>query len=148
CRITHRRAGWSGEVTGVTWWADWILKAFRPAEVLKNLWTGAFRSSDLERSPEDAKPKSPASEEVVGADYSVESAPTEITTISDFSHTDQHGREDKVPFQAPVVGEDDESRRKLIRTLFNDFWMDASEKPVSFAERLDVAEEYINLRLA
>ncbi len=38
-------------------------------------------------------------------------------------------------------------RRDLIRTLFNDFWDGASDKPRAFVERLDQAETYLNERL-
>jgi len=41
-----------------------------------------------------------------------------------------------------------ERRRDLVRTLFNDFWSGAYEKPVAFVERLDQAEDYLNERLA
>jgi len=41
-----------------------------------------------------------------------------------------------------------ERRRKLVRTLFNDFWSGVHEKPVAFVERLDRAEDYLNERLA
>lgn len=39
-------------------------------------------------------------------------------------------------------------RRDLVRTLFNDFWSGAHDKPASFVERLDQAEDYLNERLA
>jgi len=39
-------------------------------------------------------------------------------------------------------------RRDLVRTLFNDFWSGAHDKPATFAERLDQAEDYLNERLA
>jgi hypothetical protein len=39
-------------------------------------------------------------------------------------------------------------RRDLVRMLFNDFWSGAYEKPASFVERLDQAEDYVNERLA
>jgi hypothetical protein len=35
----------------------------------------------------------------------------------------------------------------LARTLFNDFWSGVDEKPVTFVERLDRAEDYLNERL-
>jgi hypothetical protein len=41
-----------------------------------------------------------------------------------------------------------ERRRNLVRTLFNDFWSGAHDKPAAFVERLDQAEEYLNARLA
>ena len=42
---------------------------------------------------------------------------------------------------------DDESRRKLIRQLFNEYWTGVEDKPPTFAERLQIAERYINDRL-
>ena len=36
----------------------------------------------------------------------------------------------------------------MVRTLFNDFWSGAYEKPTTFVERLDQAEDYVNERLA
>ena len=48
---------------------------------------------------------------------------------------------------APVQ-RDDESRRKLIRRLFNEYWTGIEDKPPTFAERLEIAERYINDRLA
>jgi hypothetical protein len=41
-----------------------------------------------------------------------------------------------------------ERRRNLVRTLFNDFWSGAHDKPTAFAKRLDQAEDYLNERLA
>jgi hypothetical protein len=41
-----------------------------------------------------------------------------------------------------------ERRRNLVRTLFNDFWSGADNKPAAFLERLDQAEDYLNARLA
>jgi hypothetical protein len=38
-------------------------------------------------------------------------------------------------------------RRDLVRTLFNDFWSGAYEKPAAFVERLNQAEDYLNERL-
>ena len=35
-----------------------------------------------------------------------------------------------------------------MRTLFDDFWSGAYEKPAAFVERLDQAEDYLNERLA
>ena len=41
-----------------------------------------------------------------------------------------------------------ERRREIVRQFFNDFWRAADDKPVTFAERLNQAESYINERLA
>jgi hypothetical protein len=39
-------------------------------------------------------------------------------------------------------------RQRDVRTLFNDFWSGAYEKPGAFVDRLDQAEDYVNGRLA
>jgi hypothetical protein len=41
-----------------------------------------------------------------------------------------------------------ERRREIVRRFFNDFWMSSDDKPRTFAERLNRAEEHINERLA
>jgi hypothetical protein len=41
-----------------------------------------------------------------------------------------------------------ERRREIVRQFFNDFWRSVDDKPVTFAERLNRAEGYINERLA
>jgi len=38
-------------------------------------------------------------------------------------------------------------RRELVRALFNDFWKGNDEKPVTFVDRLNQAEAYLNDRL-
>jgi hypothetical protein len=38
-------------------------------------------------------------------------------------------------------------RRKLVRALFNDFWSGNDDKPVTFVDRLNRAEAYLNERL-
>jgi len=41
-----------------------------------------------------------------------------------------------------------ERRREIVRQFFNDFWMSTDDKPRTFAERLNRAEDHINERLA
>ena len=41
-----------------------------------------------------------------------------------------------------------ERRRKIVRQFFNDFWMSTDDKPRTFAERLNGAEDHINEQLA
>ena len=43
--------------------------------------------------------------------------------------------------------EEIQRRRDLVRTLFNDFWSEAHDKPTAFVQRLDQAEDYVNGRL-
>jgi hypothetical protein len=52
------------------------------------------------------------------------------------------------PIESSPVPLDDEGRRKLIRQLFNEYWSGIDDKPPTFAERLEVAERYINEQLA
>ena len=40
-----------------------------------------------------------------------------------------------------------ERRREIVRQFFNDFWMFTDDKPRTFAERLNRAEDHINERL-
>jgi hypothetical protein len=47
-----------------------------------------------------------------------------------------------------LVQEEIQRRRDLVRILFNDFWSGDYEKPATFVERLDQAEDYVNERLA
>lgn len=47
-----------------------------------------------------------------------------------------------------LAQEEIQRRRDLVRILFNDFWSGAYEKPATFVERLDQAEDYVNERLA
>jgi len=58
--------------------------------------------------------------------------------------------EAQIESAAPTVLDQEEiqRRRNLVRTLFNDFWSGAYEKPAAFVERLDQAEDYLNERLA
>jgi hypothetical protein len=41
-----------------------------------------------------------------------------------------------------------ERRREIVRHFFNDFWMSTDDKPRTFAERLNRAEDHINEQLA
>ena len=47
-----------------------------------------------------------------------------------------------------LAQEEIQRRRDLVRILFNHFWSGAYEKPATFEERLDQAEDYVNERLA
>jgi hypothetical protein len=52
------------------------------------------------------------------------------------------------PAREPETRQELERRREIVRQFFNDFWRSADDKPVTFAERLNRAEGYINERLA
>src|SRR5262249_2677352 len=50
--------------------------------------------------------------------------------------------------QASPDQQEIERRRKIVRQFFNDFWISTEDKPRTFAERLNRAEDHINERLA
>jgi hypothetical protein len=71
-----------------------------------------------------------------------------LTTTKSFTVPDT--AEVKVHTDAQIDSADQEEiqrRRDLVRTLFNDFWSEAHDKPAAFVERLDQAEDYVNERL-
>jgi hypothetical protein len=45
--------------------------------------------------------------------------------------------------ESPPSQWDDESRRHLVRQLFNEYWNGIDDKPPTFAERFEIAEGYI-----
>jgi hypothetical protein len=50
--------------------------------------------------------------------------------------------------EGPLEAGEIRRRRDLLRSLFADFWTLDEDKPKTFAERLDLAEGFINDRLA
>jgi hypothetical protein len=50
--------------------------------------------------------------------------------------------------EGPPSQEEIDRRRAVVRAFFNDYWSSIDDKPASFAERLDKAEDYINERVA
>jgi hypothetical protein len=50
--------------------------------------------------------------------------------------------------EGPPSQEEIDRRRGVVRAFFNDYWSSIDDKPASFAERLDRAEDYINERVA
>ena len=81
--------------------------------------------------------------------------------VADETGVGRAAAEDKAPAEAEFVQETQVSiastnspdqqeiqrRRELVRALFNDFWSGSDDKPVTFVERLDQAEKYLNERL-
>jgi hypothetical protein len=130
-------------------------------------------ASDLEPEARAVSPREPISdpEPTVSRDAPAEArrqeAPAEairedapVETISPNAPTEAISHdapvEDAVELDAspsektetPPVEQDDDSRRRLIRQLFNEYWAGVDDKPPTFAERLGIAEDYINERLA
>jgi hypothetical protein len=103
------------------------------------------------RPTDPACPKSPAE---AGAVFpQAENTGAKPTTVESFAAPLTTGvsaeRDSGIKGLAPCIPDKQEieRRRDLVRTLFNDFWSGAHDKPVAFLERLDQAEDYVNERL-
>ena len=112
-----------------------------------------------------SRPTHPESSDVAAekhADGVVEEAQAVVTAIEDAVVKPTTVKSFTSPVTADVMVDPDvnraarlvlddqeiQRRRDSVRTLFNDFWTGADEKPASFVERLDQAEDYVNERLA
>jgi hypothetical protein len=93
------------------------------------------------------RPLAPSAIEVVEAeDVTIEPAlpeADEITAAEEILELPPADVADS-PLDAGEIGR----RRDLLRSLFVDFWTLDEDKPKTFAERLDLAEGFINARLA
>jgi hypothetical protein len=96
-----------------------------------------------ENAPRKARLVSTAVEDAAVKPSGTESSPAPITADVII------GPEAKTNRIARIVLDDQEiqRRRDLVRTLFNDFWSEANDKPAAFVDRLAQAESYINERL-
>ena len=99
----------------------------------------------------DAKPAESTLEEAGAIAAATENAV--LTTTKSFTvpvnaevKVDTDAQIDSPVFTVPDQ-EEIQRRRDLVRTLFNDFWSEAHDKPAAFVERLDQAEDYVNARL-
>src|SRR6516162_8821432 len=54
----------------------------------------------------------------------------------------------RITFDASPNKQEIERRRQIVRQVFNDFWMSTDDKPRTFAEHVNRAEDHINERLA
>jgi hypothetical protein len=125
---------------------SWIAQAFKVFDALINPW----------RSPQPDPPVAPmASEsltpEVPADNPAASSFRLELASEADAlaPHDDpEPGTSLSEQIESPPVQLDDESGRKLIRQLFNEYWNGIEDKPAAFAERLEIAERYINEQLA
>ena len=124
----------------------WIAQAFRLFDALIN----------PRRSPRPDRPVATASREGVTPEAPADGSAASILRLEPASEADalalhEESKVDTSPAgqaESAPVQRDDESRRKLIRQLFNDYWNGIEDKPPTFAERLEIAEGYINERLA
>jgi hypothetical protein len=124
----------------------WITHAFRLFDALIN----------PRRRPQPDQPVATGAGEGVAPEAPAEDATASIVHLEPASEADavaplEESEIEPSPaeqIESPPVEWDDESRRKLIRQLFNEYWTGIDDKPPTFAERLEIAERYINERLA
>ena len=102
----------------------------------------------------DGERAASALEEAGATAAATENAVANLTTTKSFTvpvtagvKVDTDAQIDSPVFTVPDQ-EEIQRRRDLVRTLFNDFWSEAHDKPAAFVERLDQAEDYVNERLA
>ena len=123
---------------------NWIANAFKFFDEL----IGALRLPQPDRSME--APAQSDTHEAAAASPPITIHPEPA------SEGEAPARQGEVPIETPStqeirtspVQQDDETRRKLIRQLFNQYWTGVEDKPPTFAERLQIAERYINDQLA
>jgi hypothetical protein len=124
----------------------WITHAFRLFDALIN----------PRRRPQPDPPVATLAGESVAPEAPAGDSTAAIVHLKPAPETDEAAPLDQTeieaspaaPIESPPVQWDDESRRKLIRQLFNEYWTGIEDKPPTFAERLEIAERYINERLA
>jgi hypothetical protein len=93
------------------------------------------------------RPTHPASAENLAESAAVTAGAVATTAVAADVDVRLDAKIDCVALSGPDTQEI-ERRRNLVRTLFNDFWSEAPDKPAAFVERLDQAEDYLNERLA
>ena len=125
--------------------ARWIAHAFRMFEALIN----------PRRPLQPDRPVATATDEGLAPAAPAVDAAASIPALEPASAADALVPHDELKVEtgpvepiAPPLETDDESRRQLIRQLFNEYWTGLDDKPPTFAERLAIAERYINERLA
>jgi hypothetical protein len=91
------------------------------------------------------RPTSPPSDvaDETGAESAVSEDKATATAEVEF------GQETRVSTVSTIPPDQQEiqRRRGLVRALFNDFWNGNDDKPVTFVDRLNQAEAYLNERL-
>lgn len=126
--------------------ASWIGRAFRLFDALINPRTPAQPDHSVATAPgEDATPEAPADDLATSLPRPELPFEADVLAPPDGPKTEASLAE---RIELPPTEQDDEGRRKLIRQLFNEYWTGVEDKPPTFAERLEIAERYINERLA
>jgi len=93
------------------------------------------------------RPTDPPSD--VADETGAESAVAEDKAIASVTAEVESGPATPVNVISAILPDQQEiqRRRELIRALFNDFWNGNEDKPVTFVDRLNQAETYLNERL-
>jgi hypothetical protein len=125
---------------------NWIAHAFKLFDALIN----PRRSTPADRpvATESCESLAP---EAFSDSAAAPILPLEPTSDGDALAPHDESKVESLPvehIESPPVQRDDESQRKLIRQLFNEYWAGIEDKPPTFAERLQIAERYINEKLA
>jgi len=125
---------------------SWITRAFKLFDALINPHKPPQPDQSVATTGgDDLIPEGPTGE-LVPPKFDLDLAP-EADALAPYNESEIEASPVERIERAPVQ-RDDESRRKLIRQLFNEYWTGIEDKPPTFAERLEIAERYINDRLA
>ena len=118
---------------------DWFASAFRLIERLVGLRRPPEPEGSSDPAPPNSEPKVPTV-----------TPPNPFHRCEPSTETQALPQKDVAAIKVELQSgqQDDESRRKLIRQFFNDYWAGITDKLATFAERLEIAERYINERLA
>jgi hypothetical protein len=111
------------------------------------------RESQAGQEPEGAGPDQPGDRLDISVDLAPETrigldSETKIGLDSESRIGVEPERRISLEPEGPPSQEEIDRRRGVVRAFFNDYWSSIDEKPASFAERLDKAEDYINERAA
>ena len=125
---------------------SWIAQAFKLFDALINPRRSPQPDQPVATaSCEGLTPQSPAGNSAASTLHLEPPSATDALAPSDESTVEPSPA---AQIENSPVQRDDESRRKLIRQLFNEYWNGVEDKPPTFAERLEIAERYINEQLA
>jgi hypothetical protein len=123
---------------------SWIAQTFKLFDALINPWRSERPDPRVVTESSDGLAPEATADKPPSSNVPVEPAP-EADALAPHEEVKV---ETSVSAQIESPPDDDESRRKLIRQLFNEYWNGVAEKPPTFAERLEIAERYINDQLA
>ena len=124
-------------------------KLDHPKKVVESLlrWFAEISATIFKPATYLLRPSHPASAEKPAESAAVTAGAVPASSLAAEVSVDPDARID-YRTQIELGTQEVECRRNLVRTLFNDFWAGAHDKPAAFVQRLDQAEDYINERLA